>query len=116
MAVTGVGVDIVKIRRFKKNFGRRFIERCFTASEMAYIETKGAASMAGLFAAKEAAAKAIGTGFSGFWPCDIEVTRDERGKPYIVLHGKAKAAANGAEIHISISHTDDDAVAFAVAV
>jgi len=92
------------------------LERCFTDSEMAYLKSKGPASMAGLFAAKEATAKAIGTGFDRFWPCDIEVTHDEKGKPFIVLHGKAKDTANGATIHVSISHTDEDAVAFAVVV
>ena len=92
------------------------MKRCFTPSEIAYLQTKGIESMAGLFAAKEAVVKAIGTGFDRFWPCDVEVVHNERGKPSIQLHGKAKEASKGAVIHVSVSHTDEDAIAFAVAI
>ena len=118
--IIGTGVDIVKIERFSATQNPRFMQRVFSASEQAYLETKGAQSMAGLFAAKEAVAKAIGTGFAGFFPCDIEITHDENGKPHVTLHGKAneyaKKTADGHcfQLHISISHSATDAVAFAV--
>ena len=118
--IIGTGVDIVKIERFGAKQSPRFMQRVFSVQEQAYLSTKGPQSMAGLFAAKEAVAKAIGTGFAGFFPCDIEVTHDQNGKPHITLHGKAedaaKKAADGRRFccHISISHTATNAVAFAV--
>ncbi|MCL1787017.1 MAG: holo-ACP synthase [Defluviitaleaceae bacterium] len=118
--IIGTGVDIVKIERFDAKQSPRFMQRVFSVQEQGYLSAKGPQSMAGLFAAKEAAAKALGTGFTGFSPCDIEVTHDKMGKPHIILHGKAedaaKKAANGRlfQMHISISHTATDAVAFAV--
>ena len=115
--ITGVGVDIVKIKQFEKiaaNLGR-FMLRVYTPREREYLKNRRTQSYAGLFAAKEAVAKAIGTGFSGYWPTDIEIRHEDSGKPYVVLHGKAKKLAKGRQIHISISHTDSDAIAFAIA-
>jgi len=117
--VRGVGVDIVKVERFK-NVTESFYEKIFTTREREYLHNKPAESMAGLFAAKEAVAKAVGTGFSGFFPRDIEILHKQSGKPYVVLHGNAKKAtkkiaAKGRRfcIHISISHTKTDAIAYA---
>ncbi|MCL2286134.1 MAG: holo-ACP synthase [Firmicutes bacterium] len=118
--IIGTGVDIVKVERFVKKQNPQFIKRVFSAYEQEYLTAKGAESMAGLFAAKEAVAKAMGTGFAGFFPCDIEVLHDEKGKPYVRLHGKAAEIiqvvthSNHLNIHISISHSDTDAIAFAV--
>jgi len=118
--IIGTGVDIVKVERFSTEQSPRFIQRVFSMHEQAYLATKGAESMAGLFAAKEAVVKAMGTGFAGFFPCDIEILHDENGKPYIMLHGKAEEAVKKAtfggcfSIHISISHSKTDAIAFAV--
>ena len=112
--IIGTGVDIVKIERFAKKQNPRFMERVFSSRERAYIAKKGIQTMAGLFAAKEAVAKALGTGFSGFYPKDIEILHTPKGKPVVKLHGQAR---RGRCIHISvsISHTATDAVAFAVA-
>jgi len=88
--IIGTGVDIVQVERFRKNHSTRFLQRVFSAYEQAYLSTKGAESMAGLFAAKEAVVKALGTGFSGFSPCDIEIMHKKSGKPYVRLHGRAK--------------------------
>jgi len=118
--IIGTGVDIVKVERFSAERSPRFIQRVFSMREQAYLAGKGAASMAGLFAAKEAVAKAIGTGFAGFFPCDIEILHDENGKPYVQLHGKAEGIIKKTtfgrcfSIHISISHSATDAIAFAV--
>jgi phosphopantetheine--protein transferase-like protein len=117
-----VGVDIVKVKRFEKYAGNlqdTFVQRVFTEREIEYLAKKAhqAQTMAGIFAAKEAVAKAIGTGFRGFQPRDIEILHKQNGKPYAVLHNGAKKAAKRAFrsrrllIHVSISHTDTDAVA-----
>jgi len=113
LGILGIGTDIIKTARFE-GVTPRFTERAFTPNERAYLFGKPIASAAGLFAAKEAVAKALGTGFRGFWPNDIEIYHDEWGKPQVQLHNGAKEAAGDCRIHISISHTDTDAIAFAV--
>jgi phosphopantetheine--protein transferase-like protein len=104
--MTGVGVDIVKVERFE-NISERFFERVFTTREREYLAGKNAQSCAGIFAAKEAVAKALGTGFVGISPSDIEILHNENGAPYVNFDC-------GKKIHISISHTATDAIAFAV--
>ena len=118
----GIGTDIIKTARFERAT-EHFMARVFTLDERAYILKKGYVTAAGIFAAKEAVAKALGTGFRDFWPSHIEIMYDSMGKPNVVLHGNAlmvarKLAGRGRRrrysINISISHTDTDAVAFAV--
>ena len=114
-----IGIDIIEISRFDRHAGNldsRFCKRVFTEYELDYLKTKKAASMAGLFAAKEAVAKALGTGFNGLSPDDVEIQHDSNGAPNVSLHGKAKLLANGAKILISISHTKTLATAAAVKV
>jgi len=122
--ILGIGVDIIKIARFE-SMTPRFMTRVFTSRERAYLLNKNHASAAGLFAAKEAAVKALGTGFRGFWPNEIEVVHNKYGKPQVVLHKEAARIAKmlakgksrfgrGYTINLSISHTDTDAIAFVV--
>jgi len=117
--ILGIGVDIIKTARFTR-MSQRFIARVFTPGERAYILRKNYVTAAGLFAAKEAVAKAMGTGFRGFWPDSIEITHDKDGKPSVILHGEAATTADrladgqGYSINLSISHTDTDAVAFVI--
>jgi phosphopantetheine--protein transferase-like protein len=113
--ITGIGVDIVSVARFARPFGTRFFSRVFTEYEREYIKNQPPQTMAGLFAAKEAVVKALGTGFSGFWPNAVEIRHDGRGKPCAVLHGAAKGAQNERNVLVSISHNETYAVAFAVA-
>ena len=119
--ILGVGADIVKIERIEKSCARdSFRARVFTAAEIEYAEQHGgrAEIYAGMFAAKEAVAKALGTGFAGFGPAEIEVLHDELGRPSVSLYGGAKALfgeLNAAHIHLSISHDAGLAAAFAVA-
>ncbi|WP_352418660.1 NAD(P)H-hydrate dehydratase [Proteiniborus sp.] len=120
--IKGSGIDIIEIERIRKaiNNNNRFIERIFTKNEINYIESKNNSmnTISGLFAAKEAVSKALGSGISGFKWTDIEIYLEASGKPSIRLHGKALELAEKKEIsniHISISHSKDDAVAFAVA-
>jgi holo-[acyl-carrier protein] synthase len=85
--------------------------------EQDYLTDKGPATRAGLFAAKEAVAKALGTGFNRFWPRDIEITHDPFGRPDAVLHGEAKKifdALNGERFYLSITHNQSTAAAVAV--
>ncbi|MCL2527828.1 MAG: holo-ACP synthase [Defluviitaleaceae bacterium] len=117
--IIGIGVDIEKTARFE-GMTQRFLSRVYTSNERAYLLGKSHVSAAGLFAAKEAVAKALGTGFKGFWPSQVEVVRDGHGQPGVVLHGNAKdiadklAGGQGYSLKLSISHTDSDAVAFVV--
>lgn len=124
MRVLGTGVDMVEIHRVElsiERFGERFLGRVFTERERSYCEDrrKGAAqSFALRFAAKEAFAKALGTGIRhGVNWKDIEVTSDNLGRPALELHGGARTAAKKAGIkraHLSLSHDGPLAVAFVV--
>ena len=115
--ICGIGTDMIEIRRVEEACGREsFSDYSFTAEERR--QSRGRASfLAGCFTVKEAVSKCFGTGFSGFGPSDIEVLRDERGKPYVNLYGKAKdlfEEMGGVRILVSISDTADYAVGFAV--
>jgi len=102
----GLGTDIIEIERIRKNMNERFLHRVFTDKERKRIEGKSYRA-AGIFAAKEAASKALGTGISGFGWRDIEILKKESGEPYICLHGKAEEIAKERgikEMEISISH------------
>lgn len=113
----GIGVDLIEIYRIEKAcLNKRFIEKYFTEEEIKLA--KGNTSFfAGNFASKEAFSKAVGTGFRGFEPIDIEVLRDDIGKPYIKLYKGARKAYEdllSVNINISISNTKDYAVAFVI--
>lgn len=120
---TGLGVDIVEIERMEKILTRspQFPFRVFSEEERAYCEShhRPAVHYATHFAAKEAVLKALGTGFSqGIGFTDVEVSHDENGKPFVLLHGRAKEIADErgiTEIPLSLSRTRDTAVANAIA-
>lgn len=128
--ILGIGTDIALISRLEQTRqaqGARFLERCFTAAEAAYIQNTqnprlAAARLAKRWAAKEACAKALGSGISGnIHLKDIEVRKDDNGRPFLVLHGGARAAldllAGGAGqgiAHVSLSDDGDIAQAFVV--
>lgn len=115
--ITGIGVDIIEISRVVKACEKEaFLKRCFTLEEIKLInqDSKRAADN---FAVKEAVAKMFGTGFHGIALLDIEVLRDEMGKPYVNLYGGAARLAKEqgiTRIHVSISNTKDLSNAFAV--
>lgn len=118
--ILSIGIDIVEVYRIRETLARtpRFRERVFTPGEQAYCDAKGAAadqSYAARFAAKEAFLKALKTGWRGkiTWH-DIEVVVDDDGAPDLLVTGEAALILRmrGVEqIHISISHTTDHAVA-----
>lgn len=113
----GIGVDIIEISRIKNAVKREaFLRRTFTGKE---IELSGLRpeTLAGFFAAKEAVSKAFGTGVVGFGLKDIEIYKDEKGKPCVTLYNNALKIAKEKEIEnimVSISHNRDNAIAFVV--
>jgi len=117
------GTDIVEIDRIKSAVTKTpsFSNRIFTEGEQAYCLAKKAGrycSLAARFAAKEAVAKALGTGLgSKASPLEIEVLNDSHGKPYVLLKGTTKETfeqIGAVGVEISLSHGRDYAVAFAV--
>lgn len=111
--ILGIGIDIVEIKRIQKAIeNMRFLEKYFCEAEREYARC--AESLAGNFAAKEAAAKALGCGFRGFGPKQIAVLRDDLGKPYIQFYGKAKERAEqlgATHVYVTISHERQYAIA-----
>jgi holo-[acyl-carrier protein] synthase len=119
--IVGVGVDIIEIRRIKAAVEKNtdFLHRIFTNMEIEYLKGRNLRPeyIAGRFAAKEAVSKALGTGFRGFEFKDIIIESTTLGKPIVVLKGKAKLIAKkygDYSIHLSISHGEDNAIAYAV--
>lgn len=121
--IVGTGVDVVEVARIRaavERFGNRFMSRVFTPAEVQYCTSKSNASerLAARFAAKEAGMKAIGTGLRhGVSWRDLEVVRDPSGKPSLHLTGKVAefAARLGCkQVHLSLSHSADHAVAFVI--
>ena len=114
------GVDIIELPRINQvldRYGQRFLNRVFTPDEIAYCRGR-APNLAGRFAAKEAAMKALGTGVRGVSWKDIEVIRADSGAPSLRLHGRAEKRAERlqmSEMSLSISHSREYAVAFVVA-
>ena len=115
--IVGIGTDMIEIQRIKKACEKEaFFVRCFTKRERELID-KNYARAAGNFAVKEAVSKVFGTGIKGFELIDIEVLRDELGKPYVNLYRNAFQIAQNnkiAKLHISISNTKDYALAYVI--
>jgi len=119
--IFGIGTDIVRVERIRadlERFGERFAERILTAGEMReFRDNAGKANfLARRFAAKEAAVKAMGTGFSnGILMHDIEVTHNAHGKPQLTFYGRAQQFLQEKRVtvsHISLADEQDNAVAF----
>ncbi|HHD2752597.1 TPA: holo-ACP synthase [Clostridium perfringens] len=123
--IIGIGIDIIEIERVEQAIqkNRSFINKLFTEKEITYFNNRSMNSevIAGNFAAKEAVSKALGTGIRGFSFKDIEVLRNQLGKPEVTLYNGAKAIGNelvgdnkSLKIHLSISHNNSSAIAYAV--
>lgn len=118
--ILGVGTDLCEIARMQKSMENpRFVPRVCTPAERERLAPlcpeRRAERLAGLFAAKEAVAKALGTGFAGFGFADIEILAEENGRPTARLTGGAlNALPQPARIHVSITHDGGLALAFAV--
>ncbi|MEN9935690.1 MAG: hypothetical protein RLZZ387_2269 [Chloroflexota bacterium] len=128
MLYTGVDiVEVARIERAAERWGERFLRRIYTAAELAAYARRPA-SLAARWAAKEAVGKLLGVGLRGLggdhggaalqWT-DVEVLSDPDGRPALTLHGGAAARARAlglGEIAVSLSHTREHAMAFAVAI
>jgi holo-[acyl-carrier protein] synthase len=118
--IVAIGIDIIEVARIREVLLRtpRFADRVFTAAERAYCDGRGAVSAqhyAARFAAKEAALKALQTGWRGgiSWQ-DVEVAARESGAPYLIFHGQVLEIFRKFEstaTHLSISHTSQHAIA-----
>lgn len=121
--IVGSGIDMVEIGRIQQTvdrYGKRFLDRVYTDGEQAYClrKKKAAESLAARFAAKEAGAKALGTGISyGVNWLEIEVVREPSGRPALEFHGRAAQIAGHlgvARAALSITHTGALAMASVV--
>ena len=121
--IVGMGIDIAEVGRIAQSidrFGSRFLERIFTEGEIRYCDSKANRfeRYAARFAAKEAAMKALGTGWNhGVRWRDCEVVRMPGGRPTIQFHGKAREFAlklGTTNTALSISHTADQAIAHVI--
>lgn len=114
--IVGIGNDIVEVKRFE-HLRERFIERCYTQREINAASGR-ISFFAANFSVKESVSKSFGTGIRGFEIRDIEVLRDDLGKPYVVLHDSAEKLAQDlgiTNIFVSISDTKDLIMTMAVA-
>ncbi len=120
--IESVGIDLVETQRIKlamDRYGERFTNRVFTPWEIEYCLSKinPALSFAGRFAVKEAVFKAIGTGFAeGVKWTSVEVVNDRRGQPQVRLGRGIRNHIGSRKIIISLSHTNEYAVASAILV
>ncbi len=121
--VVGIGTDLIEIARIQQSvarFGDRFLRRVFTPGEIDYCQRKknAAESFAARFAAKEAGAKALGTGISqGISWLELEVARQHGGRPTLHLTGRAAQRARQlgvATVSLSLTHNKDIALAVVV--
>jgi len=116
MEIVGTGVDIIEVNRLEKAVGRwgqHFLDHIFCPEEIEYAKTKKFPHqhLAGRFAAKEAILKAVGDNGHLGWK-DMKILNDQFGRPYCVMKPKFKTAKQ--QIHLSISHTENYAVANAI--
>jgi holo-[acyl-carrier protein] synthase len=122
--ILGTGIDVIDIARIARSierYGNHFLQRVYTAGEIAYCQRKrrnAAESYAARFAAKEAAAKALGTGigFGVTWR-EIEVGREPAGRPLVLLHGRAAEIAKTMGVRhssLSITHTGSQSMALVI--
>ncbi len=120
MTILGIGLDLVKIDRIRaiaERWPSKFLDRLYTEAERRYCLARPSpyASLAGRFAAKEAVLKALGTGWAdGISWRDIQVLNDRAGRPRATVSGRVRTLMKRAgvtDIHVSLSHDTDYAVA-----
>lgn len=118
--ILGIGIDRVQIDRIERlMMSPRFLTRVFTKNECESFDKAGITPgiVAGVFVAKEAVSKALGTGFNGFTTRDVEVLPGTEGEPTVTLYGGAQTRffdIGGARFHLSITCDDYTAMAMAV--
>ena len=119
--IVGIGNDIIEIERIEKAISKEgFKDKIYTQRELENIKKRGnrAETYAGVFSAKEAISKAIGTGVREFSLTDLEILNDDLGKPYVAVSEKLdkiiKSKKEDYQIEISISHSKKYAIAMAI--
>ena len=119
--IVGIGNDIIEIERIEKAISKEgFKNKIYTQRELKNIEKRGnrTETYAGIFSAKEAISKAIGTGVREFSLTDLEILNDDLGKPYVVVSEKLdkilKTKKEDYQIEISISHSRKYATEMAI--
>ena len=119
--IVGKGNDIIQIERIEKAISKEgFKDKIYTQRELENIKKRGnrAETYAGVFSAKEAISKAIGTGVREFSLTNLEILNDDLGKPYVVVSEKLdkiiKSKKEDYQIEISISHSKKYAIAMAI--
>ena len=116
-----VGVDIIEIARIQRVldiYGERFLQRVYTERERERYRNR-VSELAARFAAKEATSKALGTGIVGIRWREMEILPNRRGKPVLILHGRAQQRAANlglTDFSVSLTHSRTDAMAFVVAI
>ncbi|CAM2395214.1 holo-ACP synthase [Fusobacterium nucleatum] len=121
--IVGIGNDIIEIERIEKAISKEgFKNKVYTQKELENIEKRGdrVETYAGIFSAKEAISKAIGTGVREFSLTDLEILNDDLGKPYVAVSEKLdkiiKDKKEDYQIEISISHSKKYATAVAIVI
>ena len=119
--IVGIGNDIIEIERIEKAISKEgFKNKVYTQRELKNIKKRGdrVETYAGIFSAKEAISKAIGTGVREFSLTDLEILNDDLGKPYVVVSERLdkiiKSKKEDYQIEISISHSKKYAIAMAI--
>lgn len=119
--IVGIGNDIIEIERIEKAISKEgFKAKVFTQREIENIVKRGnrAETYAGIFSAKEAISKAIGTGVREFALTDLEILNDDLGKPYVIVSDKLnkiiQRKKENYQIEIAISHSKKYATAMAI--
>ena len=119
--IVGIGNDIIEIERIEKAISKEgFKNKIYSQRELENIEKRGnrTETYAGIFSAKEAISKAIGTGVREFSLTDLEILNDDLGKPYVAVSEKLdkiiKDKKEDYQIEISISHSKKYAIAMAI--
>ncbi len=118
--IISIGIDIIEVARIREVLARtpRFVERVFTPAERSYCDSRGAVAAqhyAARFAAKEAALKALQTGWRGgiAWQ-DVEIASQDGGAPYLIFRGQVQELiekSGATTAHLSMSHTTEHAIA-----
>ena len=119
--IVGIGNDIIEIERVEKAISKEgFIAKVYTQREIENIVKRGnrTETYAGIFSAKEAVSKAIGTGVREFALTDLEILNDDLGKPYVIVSDKLNKVIQrkkeNYQIEIAISHSKKYATAMAI--
>ena len=119
--IIGIGTDIIEVERIAgsiEKYGERFMKKIFTETEIEYCESfkkNKYLHYAARFAAKESFSKAIGTGLTrGFKFTEIGIRNEKSGRPVVELSGNMAEKWGSYKIHISLSHTEGNAIAYII--